>query len=364
MRAERLRSALIPARMTGQRQGLLQMLKEYVKYYYQALSPEQRAAYLTLYKGIRDHAPEIRITGLNTEEELPDVIVAVYNDTPGFFYLDAKHMQWLRTESGCLIYQPRYLYSLEKSLEYERKLADGLEIFYRRFIRADMSEYEREKVIHDYLVRTITYDHAAVQAGDDTIDEAFNVLGALLKRKAVCWGIALAFKLLCDYCRVKTFVVVGSSSADWAGDDHAWNIVKLDGKEYHVDVTWDIKEKGELSFRYDYFNLSDDLIRFDHSWMTSLYPPCREVTFNYYRRHQLYVKRKEDISSYVGGRLGRGERYIAFKFAGNMPDSDTIEREIVNGCLQGGVRTSIRYAISQKTHNIYVEVIDTRENGK
>ena len=45
---------------------------------------------------------------------------------------------------------------------------------------------------------------------------------------------------------------LGKGNAAW--DSHAWNLVQLDGKWYHVDVTWD-EAGGHL-----YFLKSDDFI--------------------------------------------------------------------------------------------------------
>jgi hypothetical protein len=46
---------------------------------------------------------------------------------------------------------------------------------------------------------------------------------------------------------------------------HAWNIVKLDGKHYAMDVTWDDPvnaKKGK--YYYNYFNITDKKISADH----------------------------------------------------------------------------------------------------
>ena len=137
-----------------------------------------------------------------------------------------------------------------------------------------MTEYQKEKVIHDYLVKTIVYDHEALNSANH-IDEAFNVLGPLLKKRAVCWGIACAFKLLCDYCQIKSFVVIGNTIPRQGDAGHAWNMVKINEETFHVDVTWDIKEKGDISFCYDYFNLDDKLILANHGRVNFIQSVCQ-----------------------------------------------------------------------------------------
>ena len=57
--------------------------------------------------------------------------------------------------------------------------------------------------------------------------------GAFVNHNAVCQGYALAFKVLMDRAGIPCCYV--SSDAI----NHAWNMVRLDGNWYHVDVTWD-----------------------------------------------------------------------------------------------------------------------------
>jgi len=60
--------------------------------------------------------------------------------------------------------------------------------------------------------------------------DAGTAYGCLVRHKAVCEGYAEAFRLIMD--RLKIPNKLASSK------DHTWNKVKLGGKWYHVDVTW------------------------------------------------------------------------------------------------------------------------------
>lgn len=61
----------------------------------------------------------------------------------------------------------------------------------------------------------------------------YTAYGALVEGDAVCQGYALAYKLLLDKCGIDSVLVTSNEMG------HAWNLVKLDGSWYHVDVTWD-----------------------------------------------------------------------------------------------------------------------------
>ena len=128
-----------------------------------------------------------------------------------------------------------------------------------------------------------------------------------------------------------------------------------------MDVTWDIKEKGNLSFMYDYFNLPDNLIRFDHSWATDLYPPCVSLDYNYYHRNALYVKRPEEIVPFVRRRVKAGERYIAFKYASNdLPPDAKILSELSSAMQGGDIRGEFWTVIARNTHNVYLQIDEKR----
>lgn len=91
---------------------------------------------------------------------------------------------------------------------------------------------------------------------------------ALVYGRTVCAGYARALQYLLQQFDIPCYYVTG-----YAGENHAWNIVKLDDGYYNVDSTWDDTNPNT----YDYFNCSDDEYAKDHARRDlSVYlPPCK-----------------------------------------------------------------------------------------
>lgn len=331
------------------------MILKYSKFYYFALPDEEKEIYKQLYFGFEKFERQIRLKSGNVSIERIGLIAQyVYNDVPSFFYVAPSMFSYAPCKGG-YFYIPKYLYTEGEKEMYEKRIKDGLEAFSKRYITDSMTDYEKEKAIHDYLVTTVVYDTSAVSDPTKTVNEAFNILGALLKRKAVCWGISCAFKLMCDWCGIKSYVIFGCPAGSTEEQDpHAWNVVVLDGDYYHVDVTWDLKNKGDVSINYDYFNIDDKLMGLSHAWDRSFHPGCKALTHNYYYKHKLYVKTIGEIASYIRGRIKAGDSFITFKFANANLDTDKMLREIQSGVAGAGCAASMR--ISPVTHNVYIEL--------
>lgn len=209
-------------------------------------------------------------------------------------------------------------------------------------IRPEMSAYEQEKAIHDYLVRHIEYDLAVV--GRTEPHASSTAYGALVLGKAVCGGYAEAFKLFMDLLGIECYVVVGSGD----GIPHAWNMVELDGDYYHIDVTWDdpllYDDVTGQRFQgskpnYNYFNLSDDLLALDHSWEPADYPAANGQK---YRLTRFYSDRESLIADIVAA-LSRGEDTVSGRCL-FLSNSATERRELLNHIMEKvgggyGVRT-------------------------
>ncbi|RKD31944.1 transglutaminase domain-containing protein [Thermohalobacter berrensis] len=174
--------------------------------------------------------------------------------------------------------------TINKHLNVLKKAKDEI---IREIIKPDMSDYEKVKAIHDYIINNSKYD--SVNYNNNTIPpESYSAYGILVKGTGVCEGYAEAFKLIMDDLGIESIIVSGRAG----NQDHAWNIIKLDGEYYHIDLTWDdpVMDDGSDVLRYDYFNLSDKQMSKDHIWNRSKYPSCNGIKYNYYYYNDMAVE--------------------------------------------------------------------------
>lgn len=126
----------------------------------------------------------------------------------------------------------------------------------------DKTDYDKVKIVHDYLVDTIEYEQ-----NDD--NNTYNIYGALVNKKAVCEGYSRAFKYILDDLGIATVLVYGEAiNTNGERESHTWNYVYLKDNWYAVDVTWDdpILRKGTMTdeIKYSYFLKGSDEFFVDH----------------------------------------------------------------------------------------------------
>lgn len=151
-------------------------------------------------------------------------------------------------------------------------------------ITEGMTDFEKELSIHDWIVEHGSYDQTVhnnpAHSGRTGYRDPY---GILVGGYGNCLGYSTTFQLLMDLCDVECITVVGAAFGSL--EDHAWNMVKLDGEWYCVDVTWDDPTMGSGNgnsvVHHRYFNVTSQHMRdTDHQW-EYLYVP--ESTATYYR---------------------------------------------------------------------------------
>lgn len=136
-------------------------------------------------------------------------------------------------------------------------------------IRDGMTEFEKELALHDWLMAHGKYDDLSrdnvAHIGRPNNTDPY---GMLVDGYGICLGFATTFQLLMDLAEVECITVVGAAYDSTA--DHAWNMVKLDGEWYCVDVTWNNSYEsigGSAKAAHKYFNVTSALLReTDHQW--------------------------------------------------------------------------------------------------
>ena len=134
-------------------------------------------------------------------------------------------------------------------------------------LTATSDNYDKLKAIHDYLCNQIAYNHTAADSSQtkynnaqvyayQTAYSAFAKCNSDTSISTVCAGYAKSFKILSEEYGIPCALITGLGvTGVGKSEAHAWNAVKLDGKWYAVDCTWDDQTAPESrdEILMDYF---------------------------------------------------------------------------------------------------------------
>ncbi len=117
-------------------------------------------------------------------------------------------------------------------------------------IRFDgMTDFDKLLLAHDYIASHCAYYKVEDYYGDNL---SYSAYGVIINKKAVCQGYSFAYEAILSRLGFDDVLFVVSDSLN-----HVWNLVKLDGKWYNIDVTWD----DPMQINYDMNNPDMQLIR-------------------------------------------------------------------------------------------------------
>lgn len=100
-----------------------------------------------------------------------------------------------------------------------------------------VTQRDKLKAIHDYIVVNISYDYDLASKNDaDSLSYGYCLEGVFFEKYAVCDGLSKAFAL---FGWMEGIVTLKISGVTAGGAGHAWNNVLVDGEWRLVDTTWD-----------------------------------------------------------------------------------------------------------------------------
>lgn len=100
---------------------------------------------------------------------------------------------------------------------------------------------------------------------------SYSIYGALVNKLCVCEGYAKSFKYLANQFGYECEIMQGNATnSSGQTESHAWNCIKLNGKWYLVDATWDdpiIIGTGNVSksVKHKYFLKGLETFNKDHT---------------------------------------------------------------------------------------------------
>ena len=167
--------------------------------------------------------------------------------------------------------------------EEDRATLEAAQAVLAACVTEGMTDGEKELALHDWVIQNLEYAWGSF--GQEAGPTASTPYGGLVEGEGICLGYASTFQLLMDMAGVECMTVVGASFG--SQEDHAWNLVRLDGAWYGVDTTWDDPsdtlppEDIPASRRaHLYFNVTSDYLRAtDHQWDYDRIPEAEGVEY-------------------------------------------------------------------------------------
>lgn len=119
------------------------------------------------------------------------------------------------------------------------------------------SDYEKAKIIHDHIVNEYTYATEELASNRETASGiSIHAPEALYKdKRGVCQAYAVMFKDMATAAGLSAWYVTGKG----LNENHAWNIVTIDGVNYYVDTTW-----NDSAHTTKYFLAGKDVMDTEH----------------------------------------------------------------------------------------------------
>jgi len=154
-------------------------------------------------------------------------------------------------------------FSYYTTKEQEDYINQQTQLIVNQLIKNDMSDYEKVKILNDYVTNLVDYDKTLQKR---------TAYDALVYKSAVCQGYANLLDKLLEKAGIESIIVGGSLN----GTPHAWNLVKVDGNWYHVDATNNDVTNNK------YFLVSDNfLMQNNFTWDREEYPSTPSSNYVY-----------------------------------------------------------------------------------
>ena len=274
------------------------------------------------------------------------------------FGMTGRELNQETLEDGRILYTIGLTYTFEyyTTKEQEEKLDRAIDLWVRLNIKNEDSEFDKTFNIYKFITDNVDYDYTYKK---NTAYDAF------YSGTSMCQGYSTLFYKMCKLANLQdVFILTGKANNGSETGPHAWNAIKLDGKYYYLDPTWDGTQEGEAvqfsnflrgSDIFNEYHFQEDLEEFNKLYTVSK----KDFTFITNK-----ISEREDMGLLIGFDLSKGIITEENLLNDNYFRNDTgIEIDIE--CKEGIIGTDSRIDIKKNgiLLNAFVVVMYGDING-
>lgn len=181
-------------------------------------------AYDEIRKGLDSCEPSINISADINKNDIYSIFRDIINTDKNYFYVK-NHLGYTFVNDKVRSVKFTYLIPKEELEEARTEFNKRFDEF-TNSVDESMTDFQKCMAIHDKLVTECKYDN-------EILPVSHTSYAALVEGKAVCQGYSMAYSQILNALGIESNVISSESM------NHMWNMVKLNEKWYHVDVTYD-----------------------------------------------------------------------------------------------------------------------------
>lgn len=284
-------------------------------YYYDKLNKEQQKVYYAMKQGLLNMDESFQVLRIN-HKELADIYFMVRMDNPQIFWSVTFKYRYYEG-STFLELIPEYLFTKDKIREHRSAMESRIKKLTKQAEKLD--EKGKQLFVHDFICKNVHYDKLKKEYSHE-------IIGALGNGVAVCEGIAKAVKALCDELGIWCIIALSENNPDKGIKyRHAWNVMKIDGKYYHFDATFDNTLSKNEIIRYDYVNLSDKQVYRDHEPAIWKLPVCEDNDHFYYKEKKISWTTMDEVRNRSRQAVKKG-RILLFHWRGGYLTKEILKQ--------------------------------------
>jgi hypothetical protein len=255
----------------------------YYAYDYRGLTAAQKSLYSFFVNNVPALPDSLTVTDLRvTADDYQIVYNLILQYDPRFFFLgDEIRAAHYQGDEFLTTITPDYNDTKSAITSAAEKIDTAAEKLVSQ--SSGLGEFDKAVFFYDSIIKSSVYQLEG--------DAARTVYGTFINGAAQCQGLSKAYKYLCNKAGLECYLVNGYNAA---GEAHMWNIVRINGNWYHIDLT-----KGDSNSDFEKYNycLIDDAHlykNYTRDYRSTPLPSAVSMADNWYVRKGLYAKTADE----------------------------------------------------------------------
>lgn len=304
------------------------------RYGYYSLNADEKAVYDEIVDGAHRFEENIILERTVSKERLEKICKLIYLEETSLYYISKEYSVSFNAET-------EEVSSVQLSYVFDHDEVTSMNVMSEERINSILAKITPEmdtvdiiKLFHDEIVLNCRYSVEGKYSSTP--------YGVFVDGNALCEGYARAFAILCNKVGIENLFATGCQTVTDADgneypEEHIWNMVKVDGLWYNIDITWDDpttsskqNELDEAFLSYSYFLFPRSEIKptvmVDETLFTL--PEANSLEANYFVHYGYYATTYDEaveiLTKGINEAYDNDEHYVRIKFS-----DSTLYRDVV-----------------------------------